>query len=77
MVVTKENAFSSLVCPARAHILSSFHPQTQSTLGVNGSEAQAETGAKGVCESANMSNEAWVMLRAGVQLPWKVIELAL
>jgi hypothetical protein len=46
-------------------------------LGVNGSEAQAETGAKGVCESANVSNEAWVMLKAGVPLPWKVIELAL
>jgi hypothetical protein len=43
---------------------------------VYGSEIQAETGAKGVCESANMSNEARVMLKAGVPLPWYDPELA-
>ena len=49
---------------------SSLHAYTQSALGVNGSEPQAETGAKGECGSANMSNEAPVMLKAGVLLPW-------
>jgi len=48
-----------------------FHLYAQSTVGVYGSGVQAETGAKGVCESANMSNEAWVMLKAGVPAPWK------
>jgi len=75
---------SSLVCPTHSseeggeqgviiNILPTpplFHLYAQSTLGVYGSECQAETGTKGECASANMSNEAWVMLKAGVPVPW-------
>ena len=58
------------VVTSTSSLLALFHPYTQSTLGVYGSEVQAETGAKGVCVSANISNEARVMLKAGVSLPW-------
>jgi len=67
----------------RGRVLSTSFPRyfdhlyTQSTSGVYGSEIQAETGTKGVCESANMSNEARVILKAGVPLPGEVPESAL
>lgn len=80
-----KGVISSLVCPAntrktkgkgdKTSIL--FHRYTQLTLGVNGSGIQADIGAKRARESANMSNEAWVMFKAGVTLPRKIYELAL
>jgi len=60
------------VCGSDVDILflSLFHHQAQSRLGVYGSGVHAETGARGVCVLANISNEARVILKAGVPLPW-------
>ena len=80
-MVTKKR-FSSPVCPVQTQAngvmvgtptsfsLSLFRLYAQSTLAEYGSGVHAETGARGVYVLANISNEARVILKAGVPLPW-------